>query len=124
MPGDFAEGGRRIRSPTQPPVAPQHERQGAGNQPEIVEMRMQEGIVGVGFDQPAVDRIRPASHLKKPVPPEAERFHNNARMISPAPRANTIFNTNTLILTMDQPETIKSMARPLIPSSKLKQTGY
>ena len=59
-------------------VQPEHQRQGAGNQPAVVEMVMEESRMHVRLDQPAVDGIGRAAKQKERVTIIAKARHGQS----------------------------------------------
>lgn len=66
---------RVIRSQAEPSVQPENRRQGAGNEPEIVEVRMEKTAVDMRFDEPPVTGIGEATHNEKRVAAVAKATH-------------------------------------------------
>ena len=76
MRSHLEEGWRLTAPPTEPPVQPQHQGERTRNQPQIVEVGMQEGTVQVRLEEEAIDPIRRAAQQKQRIAMEAERLHS------------------------------------------------
>jgi hypothetical protein len=84
---DFERGGVVVvRAEPEAALDPEEWGEGAGDEPEIVEIGVEEEGVGVGFEHPAIEGVGEAACEAERVQQVAKRFQRRARMSRPKPR--------------------------------------
>src|SRR5271155_4291676 len=97
MRGDFSERRRIVmRSQAKPALNQQHWRQGAWDQPQVIEPIMKKGDVTVRLNQPPIGGVERAAEEKERVEDVPERPHSKARITSPNPRPISSLNKKIL----------------------------
>ena len=64
-----------VRAQAKLAMQPKNWRQRAGDQPEVIELRMEKSGVEMGFDQPAIERVGNATEEKKRITHVIESSH-------------------------------------------------
>lgn len=88
MSGDLTPCWRSLVSPAQPAMQPEQQREGAGNQPEIIEVALDEWVRHQGLQEETVQCIGTAADQEQRVAMETEHPHNSARMKKPEKAAS------------------------------------
>src|SRR5262245_2612359 len=78
----------------EPAVEQQHQREGARDQKQIVEMRAQEDAVEVGLQPEAIEGIKSTAHRKQWIAPIEKASHSNATTMRPKMTARVNFKSN------------------------------
>jgi len=97
MAADFGQGGKSVTAPSQLAVNPEHQRQGARDQPQIIEVGMKKREVERRLEKKAVQRVSQASGEEQSVTMERECLHSRARMKKPTTAAIASFSRNKLM---------------------------
>lgn len=89
---NFTGSGQQIMlTQTKPALGQQQRGQRARNQQDVVKIAVDEGVVNVGLEAPAVDGVKQAPEEKKTVAQIPKRFQSSARMTRPNERDSRIF---------------------------------
>lgn len=82
-------------APAKPPVHPQHRRERTRDEPQVIELAMNEPVGHTRPDQPAVGCIGEHADLEQSISTIPEPIHNRATIANPAAIAAAAFITQT-----------------------------
>lgn len=94
----FEKCWRIIRPPSQLSMYPQDQRQGTGNQPKIIEIRMQKRIWQIRLEQQAIHCVGQTAKQEHWIAMETKGLHSKARMKNPTLAARAALSTIKVML--------------------------
>ena len=94
---DFARVRRRVvRAQAEPALEPEHEREGGGEEQEVVEMRVEKRGVRVRLEHAAIERVERAREQARGVERVAKARHSAQAMARPVAAARAILQSRIM----------------------------